>query len=169
MSLSNGRISCVTDTPCSPSFTSARTVIAMSRLRRHSTGSSSSLRTCATCDSGTTVPWRVWRLMSFRVSRLRRSSGTARATMSTRSSCSRNCDRVAPFITVWVTSDTSAGVRPSALALSWSSSTLSVRTGSFQSSWTSRTFGLDATTCSTSRAIWRTTWVSGPTTRNCTG
>ena len=36
------RISLVTDTPCSPSLTSARTVIAMSRLRRHSTGSSSS-------------------------------------------------------------------------------------------------------------------------------
>ena len=37
-----GWISLVTDTPCSPSLTSARTVIAMSRLRRHSTGSSSS-------------------------------------------------------------------------------------------------------------------------------
>ena len=44
-----------------------------------------------------------------------------------------------------------------------------MRTGSFQSSWTSRTFGLDATTASTSRAISRTFCVSGPTTRNWTG
>ena len=66
--------------------------------------------------------------------------------MSIRSSRSRSCDSVAPFITLCVTSDTSAGVRPSARALSWSSSTFSVRTGSFQSSCTSRTFGLEATT-----------------------
>ena len=46
---------------------------------------------------------------------------------------------------------TSAGVRPSARALSWSSSTLSVRTGSFQSSCTSRTFGLEAMTLSRPR------------------
>ena len=102
--------------------------------------------TRATCDSGTTVPWRVNRLTSFSVSRSRRSDGTARATMSIRSSCSRSWDSVAPFITVWVTRATSAGARPSARALSWSRSTLSVRTGSFQSSWTSRTFGLEATT-----------------------
>ena len=89
--------------------------------------------------------------------------------MSIRSSRSRSCDSVAPFITLCVTSDTSAGVRPSARALSWSSSTFSVRTGSFQSSCTSRTFGLEATTFSTSRAISRTICVSGPTTRNCTG
>ena len=48
-------------------------------------------------------------------------------------------------------------------------STLSARTGSFQSNWTSRTFGLDAITAWTSRAISRTFCVSGPTTRNCTG
>jgi hypothetical protein len=40
-------------------LTSARTVIAMSRLRRHSTGSSSSYFTFATSASGTTVPARV--------------------------------------------------------------------------------------------------------------
>ena len=40
--LSSGAIPFVTDTACSPSLTSARTVIAMSRLRRHNTGSSSS-------------------------------------------------------------------------------------------------------------------------------
>ena len=169
MSFSIGRISCVTDTPCSPSLTSARTVIAMSRLRRHSTGSSSSWRTRATCDSGTTVPSRVYKLTSFSVSRSRRSDGTARATMSTRSSRSRSCDIVAPFITVWVTKPTSAGAKPSTRALSWSMSTLSVRTGSFQSNWTSRTFGLDAMTACTSRAISRTFCVSGPTTRNWTG
>ena len=44
-----------------------------------------------------------------------------------------------------------------------------MRTGSFQSSCTSRTFGLAATTASTSRAISRTFCVSGPTMRNCTG
>ena len=169
MSFSSGRIDWVTDTPCSPSLTSARTVIAMSRLRRHRTGSSSSYVTRATCDNGTTVPWRVNRLVSFSVSRSRRSDGTARATMSIRSSCSRRWDSVAPFIRVWVTRATSAGARPSARALSWSRSTFSVRTGSFQSSWTSRTFGLEATTCSTSRAISRTFCVSGPTTRNWTG
>ena len=89
--------------------------------------------------------------------------------MSIRSSCSRSWDSVAPFITVWVTRATSAGARPSARALSWSRSTFRMRTGSFQSSWTSRTLGLDATTASTSRAISRTFCVSGPTTRNCTG
>ena len=46
-----------------------------------------------------------------------RSDGTARATISTRSSCSRNCDSVAPLMSVWVTNDTSAGARPSARAL----------------------------------------------------
>src|ERR1700757_713028 len=45
----------------------------------------------------------------------------------------------------------------------------SVRTGSFQSSCTSRTFGLAATTASTSRAMSRTFCVSGPTMRNWTG
>src|SRR6516164_1162244 len=58
MSFSFGQIWLVTSGACTPSLTSARTVIAMSRLRRHKIGSSWEYSIFAICCSGTATPLR---------------------------------------------------------------------------------------------------------------
>ena len=170
MSLSSGWISCVTDTPCSPSFTSARTVMAMSRLRRHSTGSSSSYRTrrdlrqrhhraLARVEVDVLQRVEVQALRRHRARhdvdqvlalaqlRQRRAVHHASASPAPRRPASGRAHAPCP-----------GRARPSACAPG-RSSRAAHRAPS----------GLAATTRSTSRAISRTICVSGPTTRNCTG
>src|ERR1700712_5023877 len=79
MSCSFGEIWLVTSGACTPSTTSLRTVIAMSRLRRHRIGSSWAYSIFAICCSGTATPLRDVTVRSPTRPRSSRSDGTARA------------------------------------------------------------------------------------------
>ncbi len=118
MSCSFGQIWLVTSGACTPSTTSARTVIAMSRLRRHRIGSSWAYSILAICDSGTATPLREVMVRSPTLPRSSRSDGTARATTPTFSMPSRTVVTGAPEISMASDCETSCGVRPSARARS---------------------------------------------------
>ena len=118
MSCSLGQIWLVTSGACTPSTTSPRTVIAMSRLRRHMIGSSWAYSILAICVSGTATPLREVTVRSPTWPRSSRSDGTARATTSTFSMPSRMVVTGAPEISMLSACETSCGVRPSARARS---------------------------------------------------
>ena len=75
MSCSFGQIWLVTSGACTPSTTSVRTVIAMSRLRRHMIGSSWAYSILAICCSGTATPLREVTVRSPTLPRSSRSAG----------------------------------------------------------------------------------------------
>src|SRR5229473_3170857 len=89
MSFSFGEIWLVTSGACTPSTTSVRTVMAMSRLRRHRIGSSWAYSILAICCSGTATPLRDVTVRSPTRPRSSRSDGTARAITPTFSMPSR--------------------------------------------------------------------------------
>ena len=137
---SAGQIWFVTSGGCTPSTTSARTVIDMSRLRRHRIGSSCAYSMCPTCASGTARPSRETMVRSPMRPRSRRSAPIARATTSTFSVPSRTLVTVTPESSVCSVCDTSCGSRPSARARSWSTTRRTDGVSSFQSRCGSTTF-----------------------------
>src|ERR1700760_989200 len=114
MSFSCGQIWLVTSGACTPSLTSERTVIAMSRLRRHRIGSSWEYSILAICCSGTATPFFEMMVRSPTWARSSRSDGTARAITPTFSMPSRIVVTCTPEISMASDCETPCAVRPRA-------------------------------------------------------